>query len=68
MVDVEKATKDFEQKLKSGYFSSMRQEAHDLAVMSEPEEDYKTYKLQRDTEAVKKFAESGEFLDILKDL
>ncbi len=68
MVDVEKATKDFEQKLKLGYFSSMRQEAHDLAVMFESEEDYETYKRQRDTEAVKKFAESIELLDIFKNL
>lgn len=66
--DIKKATEDFEEKLKQGYFSSMRDEAHKLAKLSEPIEDYAISKEDRDTKAVEEFTKSDTFKEIVKSL
>ena len=68
LIDAEQATKEFSDRLDSGYFSSMREEAHKLAKISEPDEDYAEHKAERDTQAVKEFANSDEFKNIVKNL
>ena len=68
LVDVEQATKEFRDLLDSGHFSSMREEAHKLAKMREPDEDYADHKAERDTQAVMEFAQSEVFKDIVKNL
>lgn len=68
LVNVEQATKDFEQRLKDGYFSSMREDAHKLAKAFEPDEDYDESKAERDTKAVIEFANSEEFQELVKSL
>ncbi len=68
LVNVEQATKDFEQRLKDGYFSSMREDAHKLAKVFELDEDYDERKAERDTKAVIEFANSEEFQELVKSL
>ena len=68
LINVEQATKDFEEKLQSGFFSSMREDAHRLAKMYEPKEDYSDKKEDRDTKAVIDFANSSEFKQLVDSL
>ena len=68
LLDAEQATKEFSDHLDSGYFSSMSEEAHKLAKMREPDEDYADHKAARDTQAVREFAQSEVFKDIVKNL
>lgn len=68
LLNVEEATKRFGEKLESGYFSSMREEAHRLAKQFEPDENYSHYKEERDTNTVCTVATSGAFKDLIKKL
>ncbi len=68
LVNVEQATKEFEEKLQNGFFSSMKEDAHKLAKMYEPTEDYEERKAERDTKAVIEYAQSDEFTQLFNSL
>jgi len=71
LLNVEEATKDFEEKLESGFFKSRYPEPQgyiDPDNEYDPDDiegGYSKYKAQRDTDAVIAFAKSDAFKELL---
>lgn len=66
LYNIEKATEEFKEKLESGYYKTRKEEAHEIAKLFEPNEDYSISKEERDIQAIHDFVNSPFFQEILK--